>query len=109
MSTVLAQSPSLAFRPTPLRKFWFDEDAEPPRSLAQERLHRQQRLAGAFRLFARYGFAQGLARNRPCVQADAADHLIAVNDGDALAELGRSDCAFLTGGAAADDDQIIMM
>src|ERR1700704_233132 len=37
----------------------------PPRpdfqSAAQERLHRKERLAAAFRLFARYGFDEGVA------------------------------------------------
>ena len=36
-------------------------DAAPPRSIAEERLHRKQRLAATFRLFARHGFDQGLA------------------------------------------------
>ncbi len=36
-------------------------DAVPARAVAEERLHRKQRLAGTFRLFARYGFDQGLA------------------------------------------------
>ena len=43
----------------PVRKFWFDDP--PPRSLKEERRYRQERLAAAFRLFARYGFAHGLA------------------------------------------------
>ena len=36
-------------------------DTAPARSIAEERLHRKQRLAATFRLFARYGFDQGLA------------------------------------------------
>ena len=36
-------------------------DTAPARSVAEERLHRKQRLAATFRLFARYGFDQGLA------------------------------------------------
>ncbi len=36
-------------------------DAVPPRPVAEERLHRKQRLAATFRLFARHGFDQGLA------------------------------------------------
>ena len=36
-------------------------DAVPVRSIAEERLHRKQRLAATFRLFARYGFDQVLA------------------------------------------------
>jgi len=37
------------------------QDTAPARSIAAERLHRKQRLAATFRLFARYGFDQGLA------------------------------------------------
>ncbi|MGI4952807.1 MAG: class II aldolase/adducin family protein [Janthinobacterium lividum] len=37
------------------------QDRAPVRSLAEERLHRKQRLAATFRLFARHGFDQGLA------------------------------------------------
>jgi ribulose-5-phosphate 4-epimerase/fuculose-1-phosphate aldolase len=37
------------------------QDSAPPRPIAEERLHRKQRLAATFRLFARYGFDQGLA------------------------------------------------
>ncbi|WP_114814353.1 class II aldolase/adducin family protein [Paraburkholderia kururiensis] len=78
MSTVLANTkklaPKLAFRKTPLRKFWFDDNAEPQRSIEQERLHRQQRLAGAFRLFARYGFAQGLAGHITARDPEWTDH-----------------------------------
>jgi ribulose-5-phosphate 4-epimerase/fuculose-1-phosphate aldolase len=36
-------------------------DGPRPLGLAEERLHRKQRLAATFRLFARYGFDQGLA------------------------------------------------
>ena len=36
-------------------------DGEPPRTVEEERLHRKQRLAATFRLFARAGFDQGLA------------------------------------------------
>ncbi|MEJ1976383.1 MAG: class II aldolase/adducin family protein [Acetobacteraceae bacterium] len=36
-------------------------DTVPPRTVEAERLHRKQRLAATFRLFARYGFDQGLA------------------------------------------------
>ena len=37
------------------------QDAAPIRSVAEEWLHRKQRLAATFRLFARHGFDQGLA------------------------------------------------
>ena len=42
------------------RRFKLEERA-PASSFAEERLHRKQRLAATFRLFARYGFDQGLA------------------------------------------------
>ena len=74
MSTLLHDTPSLALRQTPVRKFWFDDDAAPQRTLAQERRHRQERLAGAFRLFARYGFAQGLAGHITARDPEWTDH-----------------------------------
>jgi len=44
----------------PHRSFALEDPPIRP-SIAAERRHRQERLAGAFRLFARYGFDQGLA------------------------------------------------
>ncbi|PXW28467.1 class II aldolase/adducin family protein [Paraburkholderia caballeronis] len=73
MSTALSDAPTLAFRSEPVRKFWFDDDA-PARSLAEERRHRQERLAGAFRLFARYGFSQGLAGHITARDPEWTDH-----------------------------------
>jgi ribulose-5-phosphate 4-epimerase/fuculose-1-phosphate aldolase len=78
MSTVLsttptAVSPTVARRDTPVRKFWFDDVAPAP-TLAAERRHRQERLAGAFRLFARYGFAQGLAGHITARDPEWTDH-----------------------------------
>ncbi|MBB5423936.1 hypothetical protein HDG40_002080 [Paraburkholderia sp. JPY158] len=75
MSTLLAaDQPSLVRRDTPVRKFWFGEELEPRRTLAEERLHRQQRLAGAFRLFAQYGLAQGLAGHITARDPEWTDH-----------------------------------
>jgi ribulose-5-phosphate 4-epimerase/fuculose-1-phosphate aldolase len=74
MNTPLAASKSVTFRETPVRKFWFDEDASHERSVEQERLHRQQRLAGAFRLFAHAGFAQGLAGHITARDPQWSDH-----------------------------------
>ena len=63
MSAVLSidrNASALKLNPVPTQKYWFDPI--PPRTSVQaERRHRQERLAGAFRLFARFGFAQGLA------------------------------------------------
>ncbi|SKD01665.1 Ribulose-5-phosphate 4-epimerase/Fuculose-1-phosphate aldolase [Burkholderia sp. YR290] len=74
MSTALHDTPSLPLRQTPVRKFWFDDDAAPQRTVAEERRHRQERLAGAFRLFARYGFAQGLAGHITARDPEWTDH-----------------------------------
>jgi ribulose-5-phosphate 4-epimerase/fuculose-1-phosphate aldolase len=75
MSTPVAEKPTLAFRNPPIRKFWFDDDDQAPqRSLTEERLHRQQRLAGAFRLFAQNGFAQGLAGHITARDPEWTDH-----------------------------------
>ncbi|WP_321884792.1 class II aldolase/adducin family protein [Paraburkholderia bannensis] len=62
------------FRHAPIRKFWFDDDAEPARTVAEERRHRQARLAGAFRLFARFGFDQGLAGHITARDPEWHDH-----------------------------------
>ena len=64
MSAVLsierAASSTLKLNSTPQQKFWFDPPAARP-TLEAERRHRQERLAGAFRLFARLGFDLGVA------------------------------------------------
>ncbi|SAL33653.1 aldolase [Caballeronia sordidicola] len=72
MSTLPATS-ILKLHTKPIRKFWFDE-APPPASLAAERRHRLERLAGAFRLFARYGFDQGLAGHITARDPEWTDH-----------------------------------
>lgn len=46
---------------TPRPKQYSLVERPPAASFAEERLHRKQRLAATFRLFARYGFDQGLA------------------------------------------------
>src|SRR5712672_2374380 len=43
-------------------------------SAAQERLHRKQRLAAAFRLFARYGFDEGVAGHITARDPERPDH-----------------------------------
>jgi len=73
MSTTLSDASDLALNATPIRKFWFDE-VPPPATLAAERRHRQERLAGAFRLFARYGFDQGLAGHITARDPEWTDH-----------------------------------
>jgi ribulose-5-phosphate 4-epimerase/fuculose-1-phosphate aldolase len=71
--TRLAEGPAIDPRHAPVRKFWFDEEA-PARTLGEERRHRQERLAGAFRLFARYGFDQGLAGHITARDPEWPDH-----------------------------------
>jgi len=60
-------------RHAPLRKFWFD-DVPPRESIADERRYRQERLAVAFRLFARHGFDQGLAGHITARDPEWPDH-----------------------------------
>jgi ribulose-5-phosphate 4-epimerase/fuculose-1-phosphate aldolase len=73
MSTTFAAPPGLAVNTEPVRRFWFDE-APARTSAAAERRHRQERLAGAFRLFARYGFDQGLAGHITARDPEWPDH-----------------------------------
>ena len=63
----------LKLNATPVRRDWF-ADTPPERSIAQERRHRQERLAGAFRLFARFGFDQGLAGHITARDPELTDH-----------------------------------
>jgi ribulose-5-phosphate 4-epimerase/fuculose-1-phosphate aldolase len=43
-------------------------------SLEDERLHRQQRLAGALRLFGRFGYGEGVAGHITCRDPELTDH-----------------------------------
>ncbi|MGI4984552.1 MAG: class II aldolase/adducin family protein [Janthinobacterium lividum] len=73
MSNVTFPGVAALSRTPPVRRFWFDET--PVRtSHAAERRHRQTRLAGAFRLFARYGFDQGLAGHITARDPEWTDH-----------------------------------
>jgi len=49
---------------------------EPPKfaTLAEERLHRKQRLASAFRLFAKFGFSEGVAGHITARDPELLDH-----------------------------------
>ncbi len=49
---------------------------QPPvfESVAEERLHRQQRLASAFRLFAKFGFSEGVAGHITARDPELSDH-----------------------------------
>lgn len=58
---------------SPQRRDWFD-DPDPPADAEAERLHRRQRLAAAFRLFARHGFDQGLAGHITARDPELPDH-----------------------------------
>lgn len=77
MSTTLNERrriSGLVFNARPVRSFWFDEASEPPRSLEAERRHRRERLAIAFRLFARFGFDLGLAGHITARDPELTDH-----------------------------------
>ena len=74
IATIKSDKPSADPRHAPIRKFWFDDDDTPTRTLAEERRHRQERLAGAFRLFARNGFDQGLAGHITARDPECSDH-----------------------------------
>ncbi len=54
------------------------------------------------------GFAQGLAGDGSGMEADAADVGAAVDDGDVLACFGGFDRRVVAGGAAADDEEVVM-
>ena len=54
------------------------------------------------------GFAQSLAGNGAAMDANAADHVIAIDHGHALAELRGGNSAFLAGGPAANDDEVVL-
>jgi ribulose-5-phosphate 4-epimerase/fuculose-1-phosphate aldolase len=57
----------------PVRRFALEDPPIRP-SIEAERRHRQERLAGAFRLFARYGFDQGLAGHITARDPGRPDH-----------------------------------
>ncbi|KWF98149.1 hypothetical protein WL93_02690 [Burkholderia diffusa] len=79
MSAVLSSSlpartaSGLVLADTPRQHFWFDPPA-PRVDVAAERRHRQERLPAAFRLFARFGFASGLAGHITARDPELPDH-----------------------------------
>ena len=64
---------ALKLNAVPQQKFWFDPPATRP-TLEAERRHRQERLAGAFRIFARHGFDLGLAGHITARDPELTDH-----------------------------------
>jgi len=54
------------------------------------------------------GFAQGLAGNGAAMDANAADHVVSIHHGHALAEFRGGDSAFLTRRTAANDDEVVL-
>ena len=46
----------------------------PPRSIEDERLHRKQQLAGAFRVFGKFGFSEGVAGHITARDPERLDH-----------------------------------
>lgn len=70
----VTRTPSnLVLKANPQQKFWFDPPPARP-DVASERRHRQTRLAAAFRIFARYGFDQGLAGHITARDPELPDH-----------------------------------
>ena len=57
----------------PVRQDWFDP-VPPPPTLAAERRFRQEQLAAAFRLFAKFGFDYGLAGHITARDPEWTDH-----------------------------------
>src|SRR5262245_65628651 len=53
-------------------------------SVEEERLHRKQRLAAAFRLFAKFGFDEGVAGQITARDTERSDHLWVISIGVAL-------------------------
>jgi hypothetical protein len=51
--------------------------------------------------------AQRLGRDGAGVDADAAEHVAALDDRDRLAELGRRDRGLLAAGTGTDDDEVV--
>jgi len=62
--------------PVQLHKVKIARTPEPPTfaTVAEERLHRKQRLASAFRLFAKFGFSEGVAGHITARDPEFADH-----------------------------------
>lgn len=54
------------------------------------------------------GFAQGFAGNGAGIDADPADHLLALDDPDFLSELGGLYGGFLPGRPCADDQEVVV-
>ena len=78
MSTVFAlhepvAGQALKFNANPKRQDWFEEPA-PQRSLLEERQHRREQLALAFRLFARHGLHIGMAGHITARDPEWSDH-----------------------------------
>ena len=55
------------------------------------------------------GLAQGLGRDRARVQADAADHVLALDDRHPPLELGRGDRGLLAAGTRADHQHVVVV
>ena len=89
-------APAIARHAEPLRKFWFDETPAPA-SVAAERRHRQERLAAAFRIFARYGFDQGLAGHITARDPEWPDHFWVNPLGRHFARMRVSDLLLVNG------------
>jgi len=60
-------------------------------SVADERRHRKQRLAGAFRLFARFGFSEGVAGHITARDPELTDHFWVNPLGKPFGQISASD------------------
>src|SRR5262249_23760526 len=85
--------------------------------MSEELLHRRTHsialcgiagLEAGTRVDAANGFAEGLGRNRPGVDADATRGPLLLDDGRAFAEFGRLDRGPLTRGSASDADEVVV-
>ncbi|HEY1339753.1 MAG TPA: class II aldolase/adducin family protein, partial [Bryobacteraceae bacterium] len=74
----------------------------PPRfsTLAEERQHRKQRLAGAFRLFARFGYDEGVAGHITARDPELADHFWVNPFGIHFGQIKVSDLILVNGQGA---------
>jgi ribulose-5-phosphate 4-epimerase/fuculose-1-phosphate aldolase len=83
---------------------------EPPTfaTVAEERLHRKQRLASAFRLFAKFGFSEGVAGHITARDPEKLDHFWVNPFGMHFAHIRASDLVLVNeSGAVVEGDKPI--
>jgi ribulose-5-phosphate 4-epimerase/fuculose-1-phosphate aldolase len=74
----------------PIKLTW---TPEPPvfKTVSEERLHRKQRLASAFRIFAKFGFSEGVAGHITARDPELKDHFWVNPFGMHFSQIGVSD------------------